>query len=164
MSASSNDSLCYECARGRPANCVMVRAGKEQCKERKGSQDSKPEGRLHPRYPDDVLFRFHWRDGKKHEGYGRDVADAFTRLGFGGGAARAELGDAQARLANIQQERKEIDNKLRQVRSEENEIRHKAAVFNDLQSQRVLGEEQRLEWVELLEEIRESVTTAPTDA
>lgn len=68
--------------------------------------------------------------------------------------ARAELGDAQARLANIQQERKEIDNKLRQVRSEENEIRQKAAVFNELQSRRILGEEQRLEWVELLEEIR----------
>jgi len=46
------------------------------------SQDSK-------RYADDVLFRFHWRDGKKHEGYGRDVADAFSRLGFGGGAIRA---------------------------------------------------------------------------
>lgn len=69
--------------------------------------------------------------------------------------ARTELGEAKRRLTSAQQQRKEIDNKLRQVRSEENEIRHKAAVFNDLQSQRVLGEEQRLEWVELLEEIRD---------
>ena len=68
--------------------------------------------------------------------------------------ARAELDQAQVRLAKTQQLRKEIDNKLRQVRSEENEIRQKAAVFNDLHSQRILGEEQRLEWVELLEKIR----------
>lgn len=34
-------------------------------------------------------FRFHWRDGKIDEGDGRDVADAFSRLGYGGGAIRA---------------------------------------------------------------------------
>ena len=69
--------------------------------------------------------------------------------------SRTELGQAKVRLTSAHQQRKEIDNKLRQVRSEENEIRQKAAVFNDLQSQRILGEEQRLEWVELLEEIRD---------
>ena len=37
--------------------------------------------------------------------------------------ARAELDQAQVRLVKTQQLRKEIDNKLRQVRSEENEIR-----------------------------------------
>ena len=42
--------------------------------------------------------------------------------------AREELDQAQVRLAKTQQLRKEIDNKLRQVRSEENEIRQKAAV------------------------------------
>ncbi len=42
------------------------------------------------RYDDDRLFRFHWRsDPKPVEGYGRDVADAFSRLGYGGGAYRA---------------------------------------------------------------------------
>lgn len=41
-------------------------------------------------YPGDKLFRFHWRhDPKPSEGYGRDVADAFARLGYGGGAAAA---------------------------------------------------------------------------
>ena len=34
-------------------------------------------------------YRFHWRDGSKNEGYGRSVADAFTRLGYGAGAVAA---------------------------------------------------------------------------
>lgn len=37
----------------------------------------------------DTVFRFHWRDGTVNEGPGRDVADAFTRLGFGRGASAA---------------------------------------------------------------------------
>jgi hypothetical protein len=47
------------------------------------------------RYDDDKLFRFVWRiknaDGSPEtsEGYGRDAADAATRLGYGGGAMRA---------------------------------------------------------------------------
>lgn len=46
-------------------------------------------------YHGDRLFRFVWRTKKAdgtpdvNEGYGRDVADAFTRLGYGGGAAAA---------------------------------------------------------------------------
>ena len=44
----------------------------------------------HKNYDDDRLFRFHWRgSGKSDEGYGRDVADAFSRLGYGGGASGA---------------------------------------------------------------------------
>ena len=34
-------------------------------------------------------FKFYWRDGVVHEGEGYDVADAFRRLGFGGGALAA---------------------------------------------------------------------------
>lgn len=34
-------------------------------------------------------YRFVWLDKKEHTGYGRDVADAFTRLGFGAGAMPA---------------------------------------------------------------------------
>lgn len=42
------------------------------------------------RYADDQLFRFHWRpSGRIDESYGRDVADAFSGLGYGGGAIRA---------------------------------------------------------------------------
>ena len=50
---------------------------------------------MNKKYDGDLLFRFHWlskkADGTPHinEGYGRDVADAFSRLGFGGGAIRA---------------------------------------------------------------------------
>ena len=36
-----------------------------------------------------TTFRFHWRDGKISEGAGYDVAHAFSRLGYGGGAIRA---------------------------------------------------------------------------
>lgn len=42
------------------------------------------------RYDDDRLFRFHWRGSRRpEEGYGRDAADAFSRLGYGGGAYAA---------------------------------------------------------------------------
>ena len=51
---------------------------------------------------------------------------------------------------------KETDGKLKQVRNEENEIKHKAAIFSALQTRGMIGEEQRLEWVELLKEIRDA--------
>ena len=40
---------------------------------------------------DEKLYRFHWRSSasKPSEGRGRDVADAFSRLGYGGGAIKA---------------------------------------------------------------------------
>ena len=34
-------------------------------------------------------YRFHWLDGTVNEGEGTSVSDAFTHLGFGGGAIRA---------------------------------------------------------------------------
>lgn len=51
---------------------------------------------------------------------------------------------------------KETDSKLKQVRNEENEIKQKSAVFNALQTRGMVGEEQRLEWVELLKDIRDT--------
>lgn len=56
---------------------------------------------------------------------------------------------------SAQSERNDFDSKLKQVRSEENEIKQKSAVFNALQGRGVIGEEQRLEWVELLKDIRD---------
>ena len=41
------------------------------------------------------------------------------------------------------------------MRSEETEIKQKSAVFSGLQARGVIGEEQRLEWVELLKTIRD---------
>ncbi|MFT3847551.1 MAG: hypothetical protein QM739_02420 [Propionivibrio sp.] len=53
-------------------------------------------------------------------------------------------------------ERNEFDGKLKRVRNEESEIRQKAAVFSALQARGMIGEEQRLEWVELIKEIRDT--------
>ncbi|MBP6712156.1 MAG: hypothetical protein KA150_13000 [Propionivibrio sp.] len=58
--------------------------------------------------------------------------------------------------AAAQAERNEFDGKLKQVRNEENEIKQKSAVFNALQTRGMIGEEQRLEWVELLKDIRDT--------
>jgi hypothetical protein len=58
-------------------------------------------------------------------------------------------------LATAQSERNDFDGKLKRVRNEENEIKEKSATFSRLQARGVIGEEQRLEWVELLKEIRE---------
>ena len=55
-----------------------------------------------------------------------------------------------------QTERNEFDGKLKQVRNEEDEIKQKSAVFNALQTRGMIGEEQRLEWVELLKDIRDT--------
>ena len=63
-------------------------------------------------------------------------------------AARGELAAAQAT-------RNELDDKLKRVRSEENEIREKTARFRQLEARGVIGEEQRLEWSELLDAIRD---------
>jgi len=52
-------------------------------------------------------------------------------------------------------ERNEFESKLKQVRNEENEIKQKSALFSELQARGVIGEEQRLEWVELLKDIRD---------
>ena len=69
--------------------------------------------------------------------------------------SRNELQSARAVLASARSERYEFDGKLRQVRSEEDEIRQKAAVFERLVARGAMGEEKRLEWIELLGEIRE---------
>ncbi|MDR1227550.1 MAG: hypothetical protein LBK55_00775 [Azoarcus sp.] len=69
--------------------------------------------------------------------------------------SHGRIAEARSALAAAQAERNEIGGKLRQVRSEENEIRQKAAVFDRLAARGVIGEEARLEWVELLNEIRD---------
>ena len=62
---------------------------------------------------------------------------------------------AQGVFAATQSERNEFDGKLKRVRNEENDIRQRAALFNTLQDHGVVGEEQRLEWVELLKAIHD---------
>ncbi len=58
------------------------------------------------------------------------------------------------RLAVVAQ-RNEANAKLKQVRAEESEIKQKSILFNQLQERGIIGEEQRLEWVELLKDIRD---------
>lgn len=77
-------------------------------------------------------------------------------LGWGIGHITAERKQiAQLVQKAADNERREFETKLKQVRDEENEIKHKAALFNQLQARGAIGEEQRLDWVELLKEIRD---------
>ena len=62
---------------------------------------------------------------------------------------------AKREQAAAQAQRNDIDGKLKRVRSEENEIKEKSALFSRLQTRGVIGDEQRLEWVELLKDIRD---------
>ena len=56
---------------------------------------------------------------------------------------------------SAQAERNDFDGKLKRVSSEEIEIKQKSALFKTLQTRGIVGEEQRLEWVELLKDIRD---------
>ena len=47
----------------------------------------------------------------------------------------------------------EFDRTLKQARNEEHEIKQKTATFSQLQARGIIGEEQRLEWIELLKSI-----------
>lgn len=69
-------------------------------------------------------------------------------------AYHSKSGAEVARQWAVQQ-RNEADGKLKQVREEELEIKQKSALFNRLLERGILGEEQRLEWVELLKEVRD---------
>ena len=68
--------------------------------------------------------------------------------------AAAHAGE-RARLA-AQAQRDDIDGKLRRVRSEEHESRRLAEVFREMETAGVVGDEQRLEWVELVKQIGEA--------
>lgn len=69
--------------------------------------------------------------------------------------ALASSRTAKLELAAAQKERNEFDDKLLRVRGEEAEIKQKSAVLSALEARGVVGEERRLEWVELLKAISE---------
>ncbi len=69
--------------------------------------------------------------------------------------SRSQVKQADQAFSTTQSERNNQDTKLKRLRSEERQIREHAALFNDLKARGVIGEEQRLEWVELLKDIRE---------
>ncbi len=62
---------------------------------------------------------------------------------------------AAAGLASAERERNDFGRKLDRVRSEEDEIKQKSALFDELKRKGVIGPEQRLEWLELVKEIRD---------
>jgi hypothetical protein len=83
---------------------------------------------------------------------------AAVMIAVGAGAVHMALGYDRTVVQQrngLQRERDAIDGKLRRVRNEENEIKDKSALFKTLQDRGIIGEEQRLEWVELLGEIRD---------
>lgn len=83
---------------------------------------------------------------------------ATLMIAIGAGAVHALLKVTKtAHLGRVaaQSERDDFDGKLKRVRNEENEIKAKSAVFKKLQERGVIGEERRLEWVELIKEIRD---------
>lgn len=61
---------------------------------------------------------------------------------------------AQRTQANNDKLLAEADARLKQVSNEESEVKQKIIIFNQLQERGVIGEEQRLEWIELLKDIR----------
>lgn len=87
------------------------------------------------------------------------LATAIVMIATGAGlvwAADRQLAAATlARMAATQQ-LAEYEGKLRQVRSEEDEIKKKSALFASLQTRGIIGEEKRLDWVELIKEIKEN--------
>ena len=83
---------------------------------------------------------------------------ALLMIGLGAGSVHLALNATQAaKLARnaALAERNDFDGKLKRVRNEELEIKKKSALFITLQARGVIGEEQRLEWVELLKDIRD---------
>jgi len=83
---------------------------------------------------------------------------AIMMIALGAGSVYVMLNKIKAtkieRIA-AQTERNDFDGKLKRVRNEENEIKEKSATFSRLQARGIIGDEQRLEWVELLKDIRE---------
>ncbi len=62
---------------------------------------------------------------------------------------------AQRTQANTARVLAGADAKLKQVSNEESEVKKKSLIFNQLQERGVIGDEQRLEWIELLKDIRD---------
>lgn len=87
------------------------------------------------------------------------VFAALLMVAIGAGALATALertATAERAAHAAQRERDEFERRLQQVSQEEKDIRAKSALFADLQARGVIGDEQRLEWIELLKEIRDT--------
>ncbi len=89
------------------------------------------------------------------------VAIAAAVLMIAAGATLAWFADRRhaasiSAEAAVRRQLNEFEGRLKQVRSEETEIKQKAALFRNLRARGIIGEEQRLDWVELIKDIRDS--------
>lgn len=85
------------------------------------------------------------------------LAAAVLMVAVGAAAVYASLQMLQAEKKNhaaAQARRAESQNKLVRARDEEQELKQKIARYNALVSNGIIGEERRLEWVELIRRIR----------
>ena len=78
-------------------------------------------------------------------------------IGLGVGAslwARNEMRQAEQSAELASARHREITDRLRRVRDEELEIKTKTRTFQEIAARGIIGPEQRLEWVELIGDIR----------
>lgn len=88
---------------------------------------------------------------------GLSLAGALIMLAAGGAAVFASVQLLQAEKKNngaAQASRTEIQSRLSRARDEELEIKKKIARFNELDSRGILGQEQRLDWIETIRGIK----------
>lgn len=102
-------------------------------------------------------MKFEARDFKK---LSWQIAIAAGLIVAGGVIAYLSLMSAQRTEATHREaasRHTRIDNKLRQVRTEEEEIRKRTSLFLQMNERGILGEEKRLDWTEMLRDIQHSL-------
>ena len=83
---------------------------------------------------------------------------ALALLVLGGGLvwwAQGETRRAGEALTQAERRANDLRNRLRQVNIEEQEIRAKSAIYRQLEQRGMIGPEKRLDWIELIDGIRE---------
>lgn len=68
--------------------------------------------------------------------------------------SQQRLLQARSEYAAAKNQGQQIDQRLRQVRTEEQEIKARTTLFQQLEKSGMTGEERRLEWIELLQELQ----------
>jgi hypothetical protein len=71
--------------------------------------------------------------------------------------SQQRLKQAQTERASADSQLQQIDKRLRQVRTEEQEIKARTTLFQQLENSGMTGEEKRLEWIELLRELQQQL-------
>jgi len=71
--------------------------------------------------------------------------------------SQQRLQQARSEHAAAHSQGQQIDKRLRQVRTEEQEIKARTSLFQQLENSGMTGEERRLEWIELLQELQQQL-------